>query len=272
MKSTTRWQKRVLLVLIVMALVSSLWAVWRSGDWEGLALNFGVEMAGAVVTYGLLELVVSSKERSEAKRSNLIAQLGTKVNAVAIAAAEELRRYGWLYDGSLQRANLMFANLQGASLQEANLQEASLMGVNLQEADLQEADLQGTSLARANLQEALLVRANLQKADLQETTFVEANLQEAFLMSANLQGAILQGATLIGADLQETILRRAILVEANLQEANLARADLQGAFLTGADLRGTTLPDGSKWSPDTDMARFTGRPVHSPDQDTTQPS
>jgi len=47
----------ILLVLIVVALASSLWSVLRTGDWTGLALNFGTEMAGAVVTYVLLELV-----------------------------------------------------------------------------------------------------------------------------------------------------------------------------------------------------------------------
>jgi hypothetical protein len=43
----------VLLLVVVVALVSSLWSVSRTCDWEGAALNFGTELAGAVVTYGL---------------------------------------------------------------------------------------------------------------------------------------------------------------------------------------------------------------------------
>jgi hypothetical protein len=215
MESTVRLRVGLLLVLIVMALASSLWAVWRTGDWEELALNFGTEMAGAVVTYLLLELVIGRKEESEAKKkerqakkADLIAQMGSNVKDVAIAAAEGLQRRGWLYDGSLQGASLFRANLQGANLVWANLEGATLVGANLQ----------GVSLFRANLQGARLHVANLQ--------------------GASLMWADLQGADLVGA---------------NLQGATLVRAKLEGADL----YEDTTLPDGTKWTPGTDMARFT---------------
>ena len=70
MKSTARLRVVILLVLIGVALASSLWAVWPwpTGDWKGLALNFGTEMAGAVVTYLLLELVIGRIEKREAER------------------------------------------------------------------------------------------------------------------------------------------------------------------------------------------------------------
>ena len=225
MESAVQLRKRVLLVLIVMALVSSLWAVWHTGDWEGLALNFGTEMVGAVVTYILLELVIGGMEEREAKRGereakkvNLIAQLGSRAQDVAIAASEELARLGWLYDGSLQGAPLAMANLQRANLDEANLQGASLSG----------ARLQGAYLARANLQGAVLLGANLQGASLSG-----ARLQGAYLNWVNLQGAY--------------------LVEANLQGAFLLQANLQGAEFD----EDTIVPDGTKWTPGTDMARFT---------------
>jgi uncharacterized protein YjbI with pentapeptide repeats len=45
---------------------------------------------------------------------------------------------------------------------------------------------------------------------------------------------------------------------ANLGEVNLGGANLQGAILKRANLdEFTILPDGTKWTPDTDMARFT---------------
>jgi len=62
---------------------------------------------------------------------------------------------------------------------------------------------------------------------------VGANLQGAMLLSANLQGANLAGA--------------------NLQRTMLASANLQGARLSER----TRLPDGTNWTPGTDMARFT---------------
>jgi len=236
MESTARLRVVILLVLIGVALASSLWAVWPwpTGDWKGLALNFGTEMAGAVVTYLLLELVIGRMEKSEvereveekereAKKADLIAQMGSSVKDVAVAAAEELGRHGWLYDGSLQGAYLLDADLQGANL----------IGANLQGADLFSAKLQRATLFRANLQVANLFQANLQEARL-----IGGNLQGAFLDGTNLQGA-----TLFQADLQGASLEFANLREANLQWANLNE--------------NTTLPDGTKWTPDTDMARFT---------------
>ena len=81
----------ILAALVAVALVSSLWAVLPCGHgWDALALNLGTEMAGAVVTYALLELVIGRreklKERSEekaadlrARKEELIAQLGSRV-------------------------------------------------------------------------------------------------------------------------------------------------------------------------------------------------
>jgi len=198
MESTARLRVVVLLILIVVGLVSSLGTAWRTGDWEGLFLNLGTEMLGAVATYVLLELFIGGRERREAKKTTLIAQMGSRVHDVAIAAVEELRRRGWLTNGSLQRIALIMANLRGANLFRANLQRANLSAANLQEAFLSWADLQGVSLE-------------------------DAKLQEADLTMANLQGANLAGANLQNAKFDEY----------------------------------TTLPDGTKWTPDTETARFT---------------
>jgi hypothetical protein len=233
MKSTARLRVGVLLILIVVGLVSSLGTAGRTGDWEGLFLNLGTEMLGAVATYVLLGLLIGRREEEEAKKSDLIAQMGSQVLGDAIRAVEELRRHGWLYDGSLQGANLGGANLQGANLGGANLQEVIL--------------------SRANLKVAFLVGANLQA-----TYLVEAHLGSANLTFADLQGAYLQEARLFSTRLQE-----ANLAEVNLEGAILAGTDLQGAILRQANLQKVsynphaTLPDGTKWTPDTDMARFT---------------
>ena len=205
MESTARLRVGILLILIMAGLVSSLGTAWRTGDWEGLFLNLGTEMLGAVATYVLLELFIGGRERREAEekelkaqKADLIAQMGSSAKDVAIAAAEELRRHGWLYDGSLQRASLHGANLQGAKLSGANLE--------------------GADLSTANLEAAFLIGANLGKANL-----FGANLGKANLFGANLQGALMTAV--------------------NLDEAHL--------------WKDTTLPDGTKWTQDTDMARFT---------------
>jgi len=213
MKSTAQLRVGVLLILIVVGLVSSLGTAWHTGDWEGLFLNLGTEMLGAVATYVLLELFIGGRERREAKKAALIAQMGSSVKDVAIAAAEELRRHGWLTDGSLR----------GAFLPQADLQRAYLSGADFQRANLAGTKLQGAHLSGVNLQGAWLEGTNLQKAGL-----FDANLQRAWLEGTDLRGAL------------------------------LTWANLQGAHSWGVLLdESTILPDETKWTPGTDMARFT---------------
>lgn len=90
-----------------------------------------------------------------------------------------------------------------------------------------------------------------------------ADLRGANLREADLKGVALEGANLQGAKLEYADLRGAELVGANLQGAELDYANLRGAELAGANLElarlaeSTTLPDGARWRPGADLARFT---------------
>jgi uncharacterized protein YjbI with pentapeptide repeats len=91
-----------------------------------------------------------------------------------------------------------------------------------------------------------------------------ADLGAAILQEANFFAADIQGASLTVADL-----RHASFVGANLQKTQLKSAKLQGADLSFANLRNATdidtarfdeksrLPDGTMWSPDTNVTVFT---------------
>ncbi|MEL6271347.1 MAG: pentapeptide repeat-containing protein [Chloroflexota bacterium] len=116
-------------------------------------------------------------------------------------------------------------------------EEAQEMGI------LRDGTLNGVYLGTANLSGAKLWRANLSGAHM-----VGANLSGTTLRIANLSGAIPYDANLSGADLSG----------ANLSGAMLGGANLSGAYLEGATFdEETTLPDNTKWTPDTDMARYT---------------
>jgi hypothetical protein len=152
------------------------------------------------------------------EKQRLIRQLGSRVNEEAVRAAEELRAQGWLQDGSLQ----------GLNLERANLKRADLNGANLQGANLHRADLQQANLSRVNLE-----AANLQQANLEETILREANLLGANLQQANLLGAFLGKANLCSANLQGVTLDR-VYFDAN-----------------------TILPDGNKWTSNTNIYHLT---------------
>ena len=148
-KGQNKTTRQILEMLIFVALLSAGVGALLSGDWAGLLLNFGTEMGGAVVTFVLIEQVIGSGKR----KSDLIAQLGSTINEEAKRAVEELRRHGWLRDGSLRGIELMGANLREAGLSGADLQNAALVGTALQGANLLRAKLQGVYLLETEFDE-----------------------------------------------------------------------------------------------------------------------
>jgi uncharacterized protein YjbI with pentapeptide repeats len=103
-------------------------------------------------------------------------------------------------------------------------------------------DLAGLDLSGQILPAVPLQNANLEGANLQDANLNAADMQNANLRDANLQGAALRKTMLQGAD---------------LTAANLTNALLTSAYFSTA----TVLPDGSTWTEDTDMSRFTD-PTH----------
>jgi len=251
MGSTARLRAVVLVALAVLGVASALWGASQntSGwDWGGLALNLGTELIGALVMYLLLWQVIGSKENREAAKSQLILEMRSPVRDVAAAAAAELRRLGYLCDGSLQ----------GAALQDTDLLDFDLQGAGLTYADLDRADLGGARLRGARMRLADLRGANLDGADLSEADLRGADLTRADLGAANLSGANLGRARLRGARMRLADLRKASLGGADLRSADLEGADLQEADLRRAKLdEKTRLPDGRKWMPGILMVRFT---------------
>jgi len=203
------------------------------------------------------------QEAEDREKRDLIAQMGSPINNFALEAVRVLRLRGWLQDGSVSKAE---ANLAEADLRRAKLKDINLRGVDLTSADLRHADLTSAQLGQCKLFEA-----DLREAILSWTKFPRANLG-----SANLDRVSLSQANLLEADLEN----------ANLHRANLYRVILRGANLTNANLsrakhldtvefdRNTTLPDGSKYTKDVDLTRFTN-PKHKdfwrPNIDPTDP-
>jgi uncharacterized protein YjbI with pentapeptide repeats len=173
--STTR---QTLFVLVTVALFASLAGALLTDNWLDLMTHFGLQMAGAVATFVLVDQILSRNEERKLLNCELVPRLRSRVNAVALAAVGELSQNGWLYDGSLQGAYLSGANLQGAKMRDANLQEALLAATNLHGVDLFRANLQGAHFWRANLREANLTAANMLDAILQEANLTGAIFSE----------------------------------------------------------------------------------------------
>jgi predicted kinase len=122
----------------------------------------------------------------------------------------------------------------------------------------------------ADEREALVAHLRHPDPDIAARTLEEIRAR-GWLVDGTLQGAHLQGANLPGAWLARANLQHAGLMGADLRRANLYAAILRGADLYKADLAGasldaaifdpnTVLPDGSRWSPDASLSRFTDPP------------
>lgn len=158
---------------------------------EDFLANASTELASIAITVLIIDFLNERRAEHQLKLQ-LIREMGSTDNAIALRAVKELRAHGWHEDGSLQGVALEKANLKGAELNKADLRgailelarlsRADLDGANLQDANIRAADLQGASLVGANLQRAYLVRANLPEANL-----LIADMQMACLTRANLK-------------------------------------------------------------------------------------
>lgn len=158
----------VLMIVVGSALFSgivsfSLRASMSVDEWWASALqNFASEMLGAFLTFILIDLIIGGREKreSEAREETrrrlrqLIKRLRSPNNEITAIAADELRRQGWLDDGSLENAYLSYANLRGVNFSNTDLEGARLTKAKLHGTHLLNANLGGTTLTVSQLAQA----------------------------------------------------------------------------------------------------------------------
>lgn len=210
--------------------------------------NISTELISLSVTVLVIDALTYRREAQD-RRARLIRELRNKDNALAQRAADDLRAYGWLLDGSLAGADLWGANLAGAELEGSALRGARMGRSSFHSANLEEADLREADLSRADLQGAALNKADLRRADLSRANLQGAMLDWVNLHSADLSRANLQDASLRWASLQEADLSMALFKGASLRNANLAGARLRPdvQLYHAQRLRGAVLPDGRRY-------------------------
>jgi len=215
----------VLIILIVVALASMIASLlngspWDRAWWADLSQGLVTEMAGAAATFWLINLIFEGRRKREEEER---------------VEKQEIEELVWQMNSDLPGDGIRAVRKLGiyGALQNGVLRGKDLRNAKLEGEDLTAADLQMTNLRRANLQSVDLGDANLQAADLSH-----AILQEADLLFANLQDAKLWFANLKGT----------YLAEANLQNAIFKNPKFDVT---------TTLPDGTHWTPDTNLRRFT---------------
>jgi hypothetical protein len=155
---------RVLIILTVVAVASTMFSAQYNPDgsdnawWSGWLQNFSTEMMGAIVTFGLFELLIGTSIEQKNIEQRLLLEAGSKDNAVASKAIHEIRRRGLLTgeNGILQQQVFPYANWKEANLYNAHLKNTALLFANLESAFLADANLEGANLYLAYLKGAIV--------------------------------------------------------------------------------------------------------------------
>ena len=231
LRSLSLLASTVSLLAIILAFNLRLIEEYWVSDW---LLTLGIQLLGVIITIRfirqiLLGRMIDDEKSFQEKRQKQILRsiLNSSNNSVALGTLQEISSLGWL--GILQDDDILLddANWQNVSLPQVQLPQKSMQRINLKSANLTRANLVGAILSYANLEEADLRGADLHSAVLIDTNFSRANMRAVDLSSANLRGA-------------------------NLTHAVLDHTNIRNVF---CDER-TVLPDGTKWTTDTDWTRF----------------
>jgi uncharacterized protein YjbI with pentapeptide repeats len=260
------------------------WSVFQeNGEPRAFGMNLWTEIAGIAVTVLIIDLL--NERRAERRfKQGLLEAVTSPSACYAVHAAHLLVRRGWHRgeNSFLKGINLSGANLEGAFLPNANLQGAKLDHTNLAGAFLEDADFRHVNIEDANFRGAQLNRARF--SDVNTADFRDAEMHfvkfesKSVILYCNFENVTLSGVTisrthwklcnLRNADLAEADFSDAILDDIDFQNADMSWIILKKARLYGSNLQGvnleeaefdaeTILPDGTHWTRETDMSRFT---------------
>lgn len=237
----------------------------RNENWSAFFMDLSTGLIGALIILVLVDYMIvdvekremSEKELKELKET-LKVRLGSRVQSVVVTAAEDLRRYGWLEDGSLKGINLVGASLSGVDLRKANLEKA----------DLSSANLEGANLSHANLRHAICKATSFKDSDLAFAQFDDAVLWNAVFDGASASWAVFRSAKLHHAKMVKAAFNWVDFEKAELRlvtfHTDLRWSNLANAIVTAPEIVGDTwLPDETDWvDAKADLSRFTD-PNHS---------
>lgn len=218
--------------------------------------NTSTELGSIAITVIIIDKLARRRDRLEKQEEEFnktVQKLKSSVNSLALEAMEELWTKGWLTDGSLHGQDLSRADLRGADFGHADLTRVRFSDQRYGEAKFDET--------------TRLPDNTFWKADTDMSKFTDPKhpyywrgytlwktyKQNEDYRNSNLYGANLKHSTLYRVNFSGADMRYSNMQKANLSEANLMNAKLSNALFD----ENTILPDGKKWTPETDIQRYT---------------
>jgi len=221
-KRSTWLRLTIILLILSIAILSILAGILKNGDWPSLLINLGTELGGSLITYLLLELLITRTLVREETKARLVRELQSRDNANSLKAAKEITDNGWHKDGTLRNIFLEHANLDFVELDHADLTGTMISSSSFIDATFIDATFVGAVLHNSNF-----TGTNFMVADLREVDFIGERCYR--------QGLFREHGI--------TDLTRAIFDRADLSNCNILMEQLASL----KSLTYATMPDGRKW-------------------------
>jgi len=129
------------LILGIILLVSFIFGFITSFTETGFDLNgfiggLSTELLGGVITFFLIDQLITKREDDSVERRRLIMQLENQDSSIVQQVIADLRGRGWLDDGALYGWFLKRANFSGIDLRHINMNGLGLYRCNLTDAEI----------------------------------------------------------------------------------------------------------------------------------------
>jgi uncharacterized protein YjbI with pentapeptide repeats len=226
--------------------------------------NLATELVGLAISVLIFDRLADRRLRLQ-QRGRATRQLRSTDPRFAADALEELRVEGWLFDGSLNAAQLQRSQLYDADMKRARLTRADFSGASLGRSSFRECLARGAIFQSAELNGADFADADVEGADfcaaaLAGASFRGANTRRVKLERANLERSDWRGAHLLeivapGTTWECADLSNALVVRATLPRCNMVSVELTGTLFCGSDLTRTSLH--SAWGQGANFDRAT---------------
>lgn len=212
--------------------------------------NIAMELFGIVLTIIFLDRV-NEIRADKRRKQELIFQMKSEHNYLALEAVEQLRFYDWIRDGSLHFINLWFANLENANLINADLSNARIYNANLnnikigntifEKANLELVTLQNIVGTEVNFDGARLAGVDLSDSMLEYSSFNHSNLMNFEIKNCRLRSTSFYKSTLYNITFMESELIETVFYEASLKHVKFNYSKL--GSLNYVDFRKTNFQD-----------------------------
>jgi uncharacterized protein YjbI with pentapeptide repeats len=161
-----------------------------------------------------------------------------------------------LRHSDLSGADLSYARWDSVDLREATLRNSNFTDANFSRTNFRESNLQGIQWLRTQV-----LTSDFEGNDFRYSTFPATKLSHTNLKKTNFHRCTFQSAIIMGCFFNNADCSEAQFTAVHFRGVDLIGVNFANAILEGSFDYNTTLPDGTRWTPDTDLSRFTN-PQH----------